>query len=276
MMNCFFHRFEVFVLFGLLLALSGCITAASPPSQFYLLSPWSESNEKPQKAIREQRVVIGVGPVEVPEYLNRPQIVTRISPFELKLAEFNHWAEPLKGSFSRVIVENLSSLLCNEAIAVFAWRGSVAIDYRVEVEVLRLDGELDINAILDARWAIFREQDREVLFAEKSSISEAVSGQGYEALVSAQSRAIWELSRQIAGEIARMRKPVAKASRASEKEPLSQHKMLYHEVRRGDTLSRISKKYGVSVDEICRLNNTTKEKIIYPGQRLLIAPVKNQ
>jgi LysM repeat protein len=145
----------------------------------------------------------------------------------------------------------------------------------VEVEVLRFDGELDINAILDARWAIFREQNREMLFIEKSSISEAVSGQGYEAFVSSQSRAIWELSRQIAGEIARISNPVAEASRASEK-ALSQTKMLYHEVRRGDTLSRISKKYGVSVDEICRLNNTTKEKIIYPGQKILIAPGKKQ
>ena len=45
----------------------------------------------------------------------------------------------------------------------------------------------------------------------------------------------------------------------------------YYVVRSGDTLSRIGEQYGISVDEICRLNNISKNDNIYPGQKLLVA-----
>jgi len=50
----------------------------------------------------------------------------------------------------------------------------------------------------------------------------------------------------------------------------------YHEVRRGDSLYRIALQYGTSVDELCRLNNMSRNQVIYPGQRLLVAPEGNQ
>jgi LysM repeat protein len=40
----------------------------------------------------------------------------------------------------------------------------------------------------------------------------------------------------------------------------------YHKVRSGENLAIIAKKYGVSVDEIIRLNNLKKPYIIRPGQ----------
>ncbi|MGD9039456.1 MAG: LysM domain-containing protein [Desulfobacteraceae bacterium] len=45
----------------------------------------------------------------------------------------------------------------------------------------------------------------------------------------------------------------------------------YHEVRRGETLSRIAQKYGLSVERLCRLNKITSKTVIRPGQRLLIS-----
>jgi len=50
----------------------------------------------------------------------------------------------------------------------------------------------------------------------------------------------------------------------------------YHEVRPGDNLSRIAQKYGTSVEELCRLNNMSPNQVIYPGQKLLVAPKGNQ
>jgi len=50
----------------------------------------------------------------------------------------------------------------------------------------------------------------------------------------------------------------------------------YHEVRPGDILSRIAQKYGTSVEELCRLNNMSPNQVIYPGQKLLVAPKGNQ
>ena len=54
------------------------------------------------------------------------------------------------------------------------------------------------------------------------------------------------------------------------KQATSQVKKQYHNVVRGDTLFSISKKYGLSVDEIRRLNNLNKNQPIQPGQKLMV------
>jgi LysM repeat protein len=46
----------------------------------------------------------------------------------------------------------------------------------------------------------------------------------------------------------------------------------YHVVSRGETLYRISKEYGISVDDLRRLNNMDPKALIHPGQKLLVAP----
>ena len=47
-------------------------------------------------------------------------------------------------------------------------------------------------------------------------------------------------------------------------------KRRYHEVRKGDTLSRIARKYDISVEQLCRLNEITPKTVIRPGQKLLV------
>jgi len=61
-----------------------------------------------------------------------------------------------------------------------------------------------------------------------------------------------------------------------QKRPFPLDKGRYHEVRSGETLYRISRQYGISVDELCRLNNLSSEQAIHPGQKLLVAPESNQ
>lgn len=176
--------------------LAGC--ASSAPSRFYVLSPLASSKAESQALKDEVCIAIGIGPVELPAYLDRPQIVTRVSENELNLAEFDKWAEPLKDNLFRVLAENLSTLLCADAISIFPWKGPTPIDYQVEVTVIRMDGNVGGNASLVARWAIFRENDKKMLLTRKSSYSEPLSSQNYKALVSAQSRTIADLSREIA------------------------------------------------------------------------------
>lgn len=196
MMRLLFSRLTVLTIVVLLMHLAGC--ASSAPSRFYVLSPLASSKAELEILKDEGCIAIGIGPVELPAYLDRPQIVTRVSENELNLAEFDKWAEPLKDNFSRVLVENLSTLLCADAISIFPWKGPTPIDYQVEVTVIRMDGNVGGNASLVARWAIFRENDRKMLLTRQSSFSRLLSSEGYKALVSAQSRAIADLSREIA------------------------------------------------------------------------------
>ena len=47
-------------------------------------------------------------------------------------------------------------------------------------------------------------------------------------------------------------------------------KIRYHRIRRGDTLSHISYRYGVSISKICRLNGISRKTILRVGRRLRI------
>jgi len=139
-----------------------------------------------------------VGPINIPDYLDRQPIVTTSRQHKVKLAEFDRWAGSLKDDFSRVLSENLSILLSTNRVCLFPWRGSVAIDYQVEVEVIQFDGELGGNVLLIARWAVFGGKDNKVFIMKKTSFTEPAGAQGYEAMVAAQSRALMHLSRDIA------------------------------------------------------------------------------
>jgi uncharacterized lipoprotein YmbA len=199
MMNSPHTRIALFVLVVSLFFLGGC--ASTEPSRFYMLSSLSGSDGKTQIQADERRFAISVGPVELPEYLDRPQIVTRVSQNKLELADFDQWAEPLNSNFAKVLVDNLSVLLREDRITVLPWSELTRVDYRLEMLVSRFDGTLGKDATLNARWRIFVEKGRKTLVLRNSSFTEATQADGYEALVAAQSRMVEQLSREIAGEI---------------------------------------------------------------------------
>ena len=187
-------------LFGILLILlAGC--ASTEPSRFYTLTPMPGSDAKILSQAESQDVSIGVGPVRMPDYLDRQQIVTTSNQNKIKMSEFDRWAGSLKDSFTRVLSENLSVLLSTDHVFLFPWRGAITVDYHIGVDVIQFDGELGGNASLIARWGIFSPKEKKVLLVKKSSFTEPVNEKGYEALVAAQSQALMNLSRDMAAAV---------------------------------------------------------------------------
>lgn len=179
----------------LVLGLSGC-GGKSPSSRFYVLSPLPGSGH-----IGREEAAIGVLPVSMPDYLDRPQIVTRPSENEVQIDEFNRWAEPLKESFTMILVENLCRLLGSEKVVRTAMNARLPVDLQIMTEVLRLDGTLGGDVVLDARWGLVKTETKGVLLVRKATIREPTGAATYEALVAAESRALGSLSRQIAESI---------------------------------------------------------------------------
>ena len=50
------------------------------------------------------------------------------------------------------------------------------------------------------------------------------------------------------------------------------HNGRYHEVKPNDTLYSIARRYGTSVNEICRRNHLTQNQIVQPGMKLMVSP----
>ena len=111
------------------LMLAGCAT--SSPSRFYLLTPVDAVDQGPAL----EHLVLGVGPVRLAAYLERPQIVGRASANRLNVEEFERWGGTLEANVTRVVAENLSRSLGTESVVTYPWERALAPDYQVAIDV---------------------------------------------------------------------------------------------------------------------------------------------
>jgi uncharacterized lipoprotein YmbA len=184
------------------LALAGCLGGTSAPTNFYMLSSLSPSQTGASAATAKDRLRIGLATVVVPEYLNRNEIVVNLDNTVYRLAEFNQWAEPLNDNLTRVLAENLTSLLKDDAISVFlSSDSSILPDYRLEVDVVRLDGNLGDQSTLVAQWALLAGEEDDLIVMRRSEYQEPAADNTYKELVLAKSRTVEKLSRDIAAAV---------------------------------------------------------------------------
>ena len=98
----------------MLLMVTGAGCSRTAPARFYMLSDLRGASEAgAPMATQSPCLTLGIGPIEMPDYLDRPQIVTQLGPNELHLGDFDQWAEPLGKTFMRTLSDNLASLLCD-------------------------------------------------------------------------------------------------------------------------------------------------------------------
>ena len=154
-----------------------------------------------EAATGSKQITVVVGPIEIPEYLDRPQIVTRSGSHRLTLAEFDRWAEPVKQRFPRVLAENLAVLLATDRVVVAPWQSAASLDYRVAVDVIRFEGAPGGEVELVARWMVLGSEGDEIAPMKKSSLVVRANSPGYDGLAAAMSQAIADLSRHIAAAI---------------------------------------------------------------------------
>lgn len=194
----------VFTILGevCLVALPGCLR--SKPSRFYLLSSQSgaaQTTGAPAAPATRRPLVIGLGPVSLADYLDRPQIVLRTDDAPIRLAEFDRWAESLKETLTQALQQNLSALLGTDQVLVGAGNLSRPVDGQVALDVTRLDGELGGEARLEGQWTLYGPDGKAVLATGKAAYREAVPGKTCQDLVRAESHLAALLCKDLATEI---------------------------------------------------------------------------
>ena len=176
-----------------LLGLPGC--ASSPPTRLYVFPALTGAETAPPAVQRD--LTIGVGPVTLHAYLDRPQIVTRASRARLVLGEFDQWGAPLHDSVTRALAENLSLLVSTDRVVLHPWARTTVPEYQVTVDVLQFDAGPDGEVLLAARWQILNANEK-ALVMRTSRLTAAAGGHEYEATVTAMGRTLDALSRDIA------------------------------------------------------------------------------
>jgi uncharacterized lipoprotein YmbA len=180
-------------------SLAGC--SSSPASRFYTLSPLVLHEAKSSPLAVSGQVSVGIAPVEVPDYLDRPQIVTRDGQNGLRLAEFDRWAGSLSDNIGAVLAENLSLLLGTERVFVHPRMSGEKSDFSLALRVLRLECAPGDEVLLKVQWTLLTGGDSTEVATRVATFSERLSDREYRTVASAISHAVGELSRQIALEI---------------------------------------------------------------------------
>jgi uncharacterized lipoprotein YmbA len=184
-------------------ALAGCL-GSSRPARFYTLEPL-QVREAPGSAATD--ATLAVGPVELPDYVDRPQIVTRTGANELLIAEFDRWGGSLENLVTASLVATLRERLAPQQIAVAPWRSAILSGgaiYRVSVTVSRFDGVPGNSVVLQARWELISQigGKEESLGVKEASVTGEVDGPGYDALVAAMQKALVQFAQQMGDSVA--------------------------------------------------------------------------
>jgi uncharacterized protein len=147
---------------------------------------------------RPGQISLGVGPVRLPAYLDRREIVTRVAQNRFDLSENDRWAEPLDENFTHVLAQNLSVLLGSDRIITYPWPLDKRPRYRVQIDVFRFEVNSAGEAELTARWAVVDETGREAPSINESRLSRPAKDKSTDAYVTALSETVADLSREIA------------------------------------------------------------------------------
>ena len=169
----------------LVFALTACATP--PRESFYTL------NAPEPPAAAADAPSIAVGPVIIPEIVDRPQIVVRLGPNQVQILEQALWAEPLKTGIARVVAANLAATL---GARLAAGRNADA-DYRIALDIQRFESPADA-VLIEALWTVTSKDGRQ---SGRSVARQPIAAKDYASLAAAHSAALAAISKDIAAAI---------------------------------------------------------------------------
>jgi uncharacterized lipoprotein YmbA len=194
------HALKGFILIVLIIGLAAC--SKTPASRFYTLSPLADVK---QNTAGDSKSIIGIAKVEVSPYLDRSEIITRSSATQIQLAQYDRWAEPLEDIVAMTVSENISRLQPSIQTITRPWP-EAEVDYMLAIKIKRFDSDSAGNVRLDASWGIIDQKQRSMIAVHESSFRLAGSSTDYDSITTQMSRALLELSKEIATELTKVKK----------------------------------------------------------------------
>jgi uncharacterized lipoprotein YmbA len=178
---------------------TGCLGKTVPVEYFTL----SDATPAPSAALPGVRPGLGIaiGALEMPRYLDRPEIVTRDGAHRLVVWNEHRWAGSLRNDIQRVVADDLAALLDTTRISVFPVEPRFPPDFRVLLELLEFEGVPGGEVNLRARWTVAGPDGR-ALAVEQAHVTERAASASWDALVAAQRAALGRVTQKLAERVA--------------------------------------------------------------------------
>lgn len=199
-LSCSLTRIAAVVLLSTLVS----CTFFSSPSTFYTLTTLVPEAGRTTVPDANVRTTVTVGPVEIADYLARPEIVVRSNANTLKIATNERWGGTLRNNVTRTLIDNLGLLLGPDGYRIVSWESPVPADYRLALSVSRFERDESGKVILEADWHFFEQGGSRIVALGSSRVAEAVAGDSYSATVATMGRALAQLSRELAVRIEKL------------------------------------------------------------------------
>lgn len=182
----------------LIMLLTGC-TSSSPPTQYFLMNPDNQA-----EVLSQTEVNVAVGPVLVPDYLQRKAIAIRRSEHQLAFSSSVLWASPLQQQLPALLRQSLQPMLPSVQLIPFPQTMPVAgrSSLQLMVEILKFDGRPGGEVELSATWLLGDKANAQVLTAGHFQQRIDTTGADYEQLVQAHNLLFNQFTRQMAEAIA--------------------------------------------------------------------------
>jgi len=199
------RRFAALGSIGLALAFAGCVSLKrTPEARFFVLR--SVAEPPADAGAPGTTVLLGLLPVVLPGYLDRPQIASWVAPGELRIDEYVRWAEPLDAGLGRTLAANLEALLPQSRVLRAPWPSAARLRCRVRVELQKLGAQPSGEVLLQGRFALLPANDERRLAAlpvslERRPLAPARGSLDPGAGVDAMSELVADLAREIAAAI---------------------------------------------------------------------------
>jgi len=173
----------------------GLLLSCSSSTNYYVLSPVGKAPDR-------QGVGLGIGPIIPSNYLvERPYVLFQASPNQIEMSDYHQWAGELDDNFGRVLGVNLGRRVGTGRIQPYPWDPNNKLDYQVSVDLNQFHGTADGDALLEASWRLYRLPVGILVTSKTSTLTVPLQGDGYVALVAAQSKLVDLLAAEIAKSI---------------------------------------------------------------------------
>jgi uncharacterized protein len=178
---------------AVLLALVLAACGGAPKDNYYTLTAPAAPANVPSA------VSVFVGPVLVPEGVDRAPMVLSIGPNQADVRDDHRWAEPLKNAIPRVVSENLMRELGTTRVSWSRIGANQPADFKVAIDVQRFVSSLDKGAQIDAAWTVTSAKG--AVRSGRSTVSEPAPSKDPSGVAAAHSKALATLAKEVAAAI---------------------------------------------------------------------------
>lgn len=167
---------------------------SSKPVEYYMLDA-SVGIDNNQTLKGDEGPMIGLGPIRLPEYLDRFQMVVAVSENKYKLIDGHRWAEKLDQNISLALFKTLPSQLGTDRMIRYPWPQRPGVDFQVKIDILELNIDQDGQSQLVAQWSI-KSKD-ETILNKRSTFTAQASTTDIDKMVQAQSECLTKFGQEI-------------------------------------------------------------------------------